>query len=355
MTIKQFENYADELAAFEMTEILTIIEMLKREIEVRNLDADEARSFLLGRLSRPMRDIFDRSTPRGAAQGKFLDALSSRSPRVRMRFARLATEISNQCPDAAKFVAENSDDLDKKIKWYKIGRNDSRWIIEQSFIKDKPGMLSEFTSSRIFLRCSFRLAQGLLLAGDFDSVFSIYEELLELDQVDVLRIRHHKVLAYLFSGQYEDGLRYIETVSDNQNLLYKYCKAILAFLKEGDSFNAIIAANEAFWFDQRLMQALDTVTFTNDSFLKVFVDSDGFTECPKESLDLVIYCLVKLLPVLKLGETKNWLKVRYEKWQKSARFVESVSKATLVSPEESNAAVSSSLRLVHSAQCTPTF
>ena len=355
MTIKQFENYSNELATFEMTEILTIIEMLKREIEVRNLDTDEARSFILGRLTRPMKDIFDRSTPRGAAQGKFLDALSSRSPRVRMRFARQATEISNQCPDAAKFVAENSDDLDRKIKWYRTGQNDSRWIIEQSFIRKKPGRLSEFTSSRVFLRCSFRLAQGLLLAGDFDSVFSIYEELLQLDQIDVLRIRHHKALAYIFSGQYEAGLRYIETVCDSQNLLYKYCKAILAFLSEGDSFNAVIAANEAFWFDQRLMQALDTVTFTNDSFLKVFVDSDGFTECPKESMDLVIYCLVKLLPVLKLGETKNWLKARYEKWQKSARFVESVSKVPLPAPEELVAPVSSSLRLVHSTQCTPAF
>lgn len=354
MNIKPFQkSRKTDADLFGPAETLRIRFMLGREAELLGLQDREALKFIEHRMDQPLDEIFNCKTERGQAQRKFLDALRSKSTRVQMRFARQATEISKECPDACMLLAESSSGLDSKIKWYRAAQNGSRWILDLPFLRDQKGRMNEtYASPWIFFQSSFRLAQGLLLAGEYDEVFAIYDELLDLDNDDTLKIREQKSLLYILSKRYEEGVKHLQTLADNQNILYKYCKAILTYLHEGDNFNSIVAANEAFCFDNRIMEIIDKVTFPNETFVEIFVDGDGIVEFIDNSTELMIYCFLKFLPIWKTTDSKQWLKMRFEKWQKSSKFVESMAQPMFNSAEERGTRISK-LRLVQAESSKP--
>lgn len=356
MNIKPFQkSRKTDADLFGPVETLTIRFMLGREAELLGLQDLEALNFIEHRMNQPLDEIFNCKTERGRAQRKFLDALRSKSTRVQMRFARQATEISKECPDACMLLAESSSGLDSKIRWYRAAQNGSRWILDLPFLRDQKGRMNEtYASPWIFFQSSFRLAQGLLLAGEYEEVSAIYNELLELDNDDTLKVQQQKPLLYILSKRYADGIKHLQSIADNQNILYKYCKAILTYLHEGDNFNSIVAANEAFCFDNRIMEIIDTVSFPNELFVEIFVDGNGIVEFIENSTEFMIYCFLKFLPVWKTTDAKQWLKLRYEKWQKSTKFIESMGKPTFKSAEECGLGISN-LQLVKAESSKPRF
>lgn len=175
------------------------------------------------------------------AQDIMYEAWEAESKKERIKLAKEALSISLDCADAYNLLAEeDAGTLEEAKDLYQKGVEAGRRGLGEKIFKEGGGNFWGYTQTRPYMCSRAGLMECLWELGEHDEAISHAREMLKLNRSDNQGIRYI-LIAYLAEiGRYDE----IEKIMNKG--VYKndcvaewlYTKALVMFVKEGDSENA---------------------------------------------------------------------------------------------------------------------
>ena len=183
-------------------------------------------------------------TPLEQAQGMVYSALETTGKR-RLELAKEALKVSADCADAYVLLAEGkADSPEEALKLYEEGVRAGERALGKKAFEEDAGQFWGLIETRPYMRAKAGLAQCVLELGRREEAIEHFRELLRLNPNDNQGIRYLLAMALLEMrriDELEDLLgKYDEPTAD-----WLFTKALVAFLKQGDSTEARKLLREA--------------------------------------------------------------------------------------------------------------
>ncbi|HOI56413.1 MAG TPA: hypothetical protein PLP01_14290, partial [Phycisphaerae bacterium] len=154
--------------------------------------------------------------------------------RRRLMLAREAIRLCPDCADAYVILAEASSDAAKAMGLYAKAVEVGRRALGEAPFKEDVGRFWGIQSTRPFMRALMGLAMAQAHANDLAGAVGTYQELLRLNPNDNQGARHMLLPLLLQTGQDEAASKLVAAYEDDAFAAWFYCRALLAFRKEGD-------------------------------------------------------------------------------------------------------------------------
>jgi tetratricopeptide (TPR) repeat protein len=171
------------------------------------------------------------------AQDIMYDAWESSSRKERIRFAKEALSISSDCADAYNLLAEEeARTLEESKELYQRGVEAGRCALGEKTFKEDCGHFWGYLPTRPYMRSRAGLMECLWELGSHDEAIDHAREMLKLNPGDNQGIRYI-LIAYLAElGRYNELEKFMNKgYKDDCAADWLYTKALLVFVKEGDS------------------------------------------------------------------------------------------------------------------------
>jgi tetratricopeptide (TPR) repeat protein len=172
------------------------------------------------------------------AQDKAYDAFATSGKNGRVRLAKEALAISEDCPDAYLILAEDDaktvhDAIPLLRKGLAAGK---RLLGEEAFVLHR-GEFHKRLFTRPYLRTLFSLAECLTVIDEFDEAIDLYKEALQLDASDYYEAKSTLIPVLVAAEKYTEALSFIEQhgVRSTRTL---YSKALASFALHGDTIQS---------------------------------------------------------------------------------------------------------------------
>jgi len=257
--------------------------LMRRKLLQEKEFREEANRFLQSTISEPSDIVLQIDTPLEAAQAKMYDAFGARSKKDKVRLAKEALGLSEDCADAYVVLAEVTDEaLTDSIELYQKGVEAGKRALGEEFFQNNIGEFWSILESRPYMRALFGLALDLWTKNREERAIEMMYELLRLDKMDHQGVRHVLGPVLIAAGRYQEARSFLQPMKDERLSVVKFSWALVLYLIEGDS----PAANEA------LDKALEFNLHVADMMLiaEEIVESDIEVEafCPG-SVDEAVY------------------------------------------------------------------
>ena len=175
------------------------------------------------------------------AQDIMYEAWEAGSRRKRIKLAKEALSISPDCADAYNLLAEEeSKTLEESKDLYQKGVEAGRRALGEKIFKEDIGNFWGYLPTRPYMRSLAGLMECLWKLGSHDEAISYARKMLKLNISDNQGIRYI-LIAYLAElGQYDELEKFMNKsdYKDDCAAEWLYTKALVAFVKEGDSESA---------------------------------------------------------------------------------------------------------------------
>jgi len=200
-------------------------------------------------LKKMMRKIVPSFAPRDsseAAQELVYKAFDAEDSAERVRLAREALKLSENCTDAYVILGEESDDLGEAIAYYRKGVEAGERLLGKDFFEENAGHFWGIFETRPYMRARFNLADALWHNNQRKESLDHLRELLRLNPNDnqgvrytltsrLLELRHYEELKDLIENKYPESF-----TAD-----WLYTKALMYFELEGDTARSMASLEEA--------------------------------------------------------------------------------------------------------------
>lgn len=165
--------------------------------------------------------------------------------RRRLTLARQALDVCGDCADAYVILAEATSDSREAMRFYRQGVDAGRRAIGKKSFKEDVGGFWDMHGTRPFMRAVMGLAMTQATAGDLDGAIANYRELLRLNPNDNQGARYSLLPLLLQSGKDEAAAELLVSYEDDASALWSYCRALMAFRREGDTEHSSQLLREA--------------------------------------------------------------------------------------------------------------
>jgi tetratricopeptide (TPR) repeat protein len=184
--------------------------------------------------------------PLEQAQSLIFEALETVGKK-RLELAEQALKISPDCADAYVLLAEEkAQSLEEAVSLYEAGVKAAERALGEKLFEEEGGHFWGMVETRPYMRARAGLARSLWLTGKREEAVSHYLELLRLNSNDNQGIRYLLAASLLETGKI-DALQELLGQYDEPTAAWLYTKALVAYVKQGDSAEA----------RKRLKEALD--------------------------------------------------------------------------------------------------
>jgi tetratricopeptide (TPR) repeat protein len=172
------------------------------------------------------------------AQDKAYDAFAASAKHSRVRLAKEALAISEDCPDAYLILAEdNASSVHEAIPLLRKGlAGGKRLLGEETFAVHK-GEFHRRLYTRPYLRTLFSLAECLVVIDEYDEAIDLYKEALQLDASDYYEAKTTLVPVLVAAEKYDEALTFISE-HGVRNTRTLYSKALASFALYGDTIQS---------------------------------------------------------------------------------------------------------------------
>jgi len=179
------------------------------------------------------------ATPLEAAEDLIYEAWEASSARRRVSLAKKALELSPDCADAYLILAgATAKTLDDVIGLCRKGVEAGERALGKSYFEEEVGYFWGLIETRPYMRARAGLAAALWLAKSYDEAVGHYWDMLRLNPDDNQGIRDRLMSHLLELGRADEAERLFGQYEDECSATWEYSRALLDFLKEGDSKTA---------------------------------------------------------------------------------------------------------------------
>ncbi|MBD3334443.1 MAG: hypothetical protein GF355_02915 [Candidatus Eisenbacteria bacterium] len=166
---------------------------------------------------------------------KLVDAALEARGRRQIKLARQALRMDPDCADAYVILAECMPDLEKKTELYRNGTAAGERTLGRQAFEEHAGHFWGVVETRPYMRARAGLAECLVLAGDARAALEHHREILRLNPDDNQGVRFRMIPLLLEGGDDDEAARVLDLFGDDGSASLAYCRALLAFRREGDS------------------------------------------------------------------------------------------------------------------------
>jgi len=175
------------------------------------------------------------------AQDIMYEAWEAETSKERIKLAKEALSISPDCADVYNLLAEEEAETFEEAKeLYQKGVEAGRRALGEKIFKEDRGHFWGYTPTRPYMRSRAGLMECLWELGEYDEAISHAKEMLKLNRSDNQGIRYILVGYLAELGRYDDLEKFMDKGGYRNDCMaeWLYTKALLAFVKEGDSEDA---------------------------------------------------------------------------------------------------------------------
>lgn len=189
-------------------------------------------------------------TPLEEAQAVMYDAWDAHAPKQRIRLARKALSISEDCADAYVLLAEESArSIEEAKELYASGVQAGERALEEEAFAEYEGHFWGVTKTRPYMRARAGLAACCWGLDQREEAIAHYREMLRLNPGDNQGIRYTLLTCLLEEGQDKEAAELLRAYKDDAAAMWLYTEALLIFKKEGASRKADKHLSEALAFN----------------------------------------------------------------------------------------------------------
>ncbi len=211
---------------------------LKQTIEGKNFGSVEEMNRYIEQMNRTGKmPQWTPKTPLEQAQDLIFEALETVGKK-RLELTEQALKISSDCADAYVLLAEEkAQNLEEAVSLYESGVKAGERALGKKIFQEEAGHFWGTVETRPYMRARAGLAQCLWLMGKREEAISHYQELLKLNTNDNQGIRYLLAVSLLEMGKI-DALEELLGQYDEPTAAWLYTKALVAYVKQGDSAEA---------------------------------------------------------------------------------------------------------------------
>lgn len=222
------------------------ISLLLRDREFSS--TEEVRRYIENLLSSGQPFSFEKRTPLEKAQSLMYDAFEAEGAE-RIKLAREALAISPDCADAYVLLAEETaQTLQEAAALYEQGVRAGERALGKEIFKEEVGHFWSIVATRPYMRARAGLAQCLWMMGERAQAIDHFEDLLRLDSVDHLGLRHALIHCLIEDGRDQEALNLLDRYPEDRSATWAYSHALLHYRQSGEKKES----------EQSLRQALDS-------------------------------------------------------------------------------------------------
>jgi hypothetical protein len=203
--------------------------------EAEPASLDEMNALLQNLLSTGTLPRRTATTPLEQAQDVMYDAWEAASSRERVRLAKRAIEISEDCADAYVLLAEETARTPQAAaKLYAQGVAAGERALGQEIFKEAVGGFWGILETRPYMRARLGLAMALEAMGECQTAIGHLQDMLRLNPGDNQGVRY--VLLIWLLEHDDDALQHLlDMYPDDASAIWTYGSALNAFRREGDT------------------------------------------------------------------------------------------------------------------------
>lgn len=222
------------------------ISLLLRDREFSS--TEEVRRYIENLLSSGQPFSFEKRTPLEKAQSLMYDAFEAEGAE-RIKLAREALAICPDCADAYVLLAEETaQTLQEAAALYEQGVRAGERALGKEIFKEEVGHFWSIVATRPYMRARAGLAQCLWMMGERAQAIDHFEDLLRLDSVDHLGLRHALIHCLIEDGRDQEALNLLDRYPEDRSATWAYSHALLHYRQSGEKKES----------EQSLRQALDS-------------------------------------------------------------------------------------------------
>jgi len=165
--------------------------------------------------------------------------------RRQIQLAHQALEICPDCADAYVILAENAGNPEKALDLHRKGVEAGRRVLGQEAFEEDAGHFWGLHETRPFMRALAGLAQMQKQLGQTEEAVTNYRQLLRLNPGDNQGVRYILLPLLIEQDADEAASELLEQYDEDGAAVWAYCRALLAFRKQGDSPEARRLLSEA--------------------------------------------------------------------------------------------------------------
>lgn len=236
---------------------------ITRLLEARSFESMEAANVELDRLTRRDEPLDRELTPLERAQELAYDAMEARG-RLRIKRARQALALSDECADAWVLLAEDAQTLEQAIEHYERAVDAGAAAIGTDRFARLHGEFWGHLETRPYMRARLGLAQELRQAGRDDEALGHYRALLDLNPGDNQGVRYLLLASLLEGGLNEEAGALLDRYEDDVHALWQYGRVLCRLRMEGRAAGARDALDAAVRVNPHVVPYLldpDTIPF----------------------------------------------------------------------------------------------
>lgn len=237
-----------------MDKTMSDLQKLLAQQEFESIDAVNA--FLAENVLGKEMPSFEPQTPLEEAQDLIYDAWETRSKKQRIRLAKKALSISEDCVDAYVLLAEEeAKTVQAAHLHYSTGVMAGERILADEF-EEMVGHFWGIVETRPYMRARAGLASTFWLQEQYDIAISHYKQLLYLNPNDNQGIRYILLTCLLSHGTAEEVEELLEAYADEATAVWCYSWALFTFRKEGNSSSAQSKLQDALQMNRHVPEFL---------------------------------------------------------------------------------------------------
>ncbi|MGC8580780.1 MAG: tetratricopeptide repeat protein [Thermoplasmata archaeon] len=174
-------------------------------------------------------------TPAEKAQNLMYDAWAEPDKKKRIKMAKKALEISQDCPDAYYLLAEYSDDVKEAEAFFEKGVKAGERLLGEDFIKSKEGNFWKIVRTRPYMRALFGYANALSFQGKREEAIKVYQRMLTLNPSDNQGARYQLLIELMRAGMKDKVEELFKKYEDEGAPDWLYNKALWNYIVNGDT------------------------------------------------------------------------------------------------------------------------
>ena len=232
-----------------MEKMMADIGRLLEEHEFESIDEANAYMQQLMASGQPL-PTAEPETPLEEAQAVMYEAWDAKNPKQRVRLARKALAISEECADAYVLLAEESArSIEEAQKLYEAGVQAGERALGAKAFAEYEGHFWGVMETRPYMRAREGLAACLWRLEQRAEAIDHYQEMLRLNPGDNQGIRHTLLPCLLEEGRESEAEQLLKAYDDDPTAMWLYTGALLLFWQEGASREATARLQEALKFN----------------------------------------------------------------------------------------------------------
>jgi tetratricopeptide (TPR) repeat protein len=155
--------------------------------------------------------------------------------RQKKLLARKALQTWPDCADAYVILAELASEPQSELELYSRGVEAERRALGEEVFEEELGMFWDDLRARPYMRALFGLAQTQQDLDQYEEAARNYRELLRLNPEDNQGVRYLLLPLLVEMGEDTEAMELLQEYKDDQDVIFLYMRALLAFRAEGDS------------------------------------------------------------------------------------------------------------------------